>query len=240
MKASAVTRIIIYTLMIVLLLGILLSALGVTALSFLRTNMPSPDTKNQGSVGAELVNNISVDWSAGSITIITADTDEIHIQETGQISEKYVMEYEIDDGTLEIAYADEAVVIGFGSMPEKDLCITVPKNWTCNELELDAAAVGVYIKDVAINEVKCDGAALELDMVLSMCPKEIDIDGAGCEISIDMPSDYGYQVQMQGLGCEFESNVAYTTSAGSYYYGGRDCKVNIDGLGCELTINLSE
>ena len=236
MKTSAITRIILYSVLAIVLLSILINGVADDMLIF--DEYDTEVTQGNADFHASSVSNLSIDWVAGNITVLTADTDRILVEESGKISKEYTMACEIDDDTLEIAYADDAVHFGFGSIPEKDLLITVPKDWVCNELELDVAGVAVNISNVAANSINCDGAGVQLSLDLLSNTQKIDIDGAGCEIRMTMPASAGYLAQMEGLGCDFDSNMNYSRDGDYYTSGNENCKVYVDGAGCSLTIDL--
>ena len=252
MKTNAIVRIVLYSVIALLLLGILVIGLMVDSYTF-KTEAGSYQT-NEASVVAGDVSGISIDWAAGSITIIAADTDQITFRESGEISEKYTMVYSLKNGELSIDYSRSSVSIGFGSIPSKDLTITVPKDWVCRELELDGAALEVNVDgltvqdfdiDGAANEVtftgslgnlECDGASCELKLNCTTNPKKIELDGASVSLELYLPEDCGFLVQMDGLGCSFRSDLDYTGSNGDYMYGDRYCQVYVDGLSCSVTI----
>ena len=257
MKSNAIARIILYSLLILLLVGIL--CVGLFADLFTihggSVTTTASTTGKTVSVNASGVSRIQIDWAAGAITMVTADTDTISFSESGEITEKYTMTHNLKDGTLEIDYAKSSVTVGIGSIPSKDLTITVPQDWVCQELELDGAALEVNIDgltvqefdiDGAANEIRftgsldtleCDGAACELTLNCLEKPRKIDLDGASVEMDLYLPQDCGFLVQMDGLGCSFRSDLDYTGGNGDYSYGDHYCQINADGLSCSITIN---
>lgn len=255
MKSNAIARIVLNAILILLLVAILISALGIELFSI---NSDSYQSANEGSVDAAIVKELSIDWAAGSITILANDTDKITFSEAGDFNSKYDMVYSIEGGKLSIEYAKDSVTVGFGAIPKKDLTITVPRSWQCEELELDAAAVELSIEglsvgnlelDCAAGEVRfngsvdtidCDGAAMELSITCANKPSKINIDGAACELAVKLPAGCGYAAHITSLGGEFNSNVAFTKNDSSYKYGDESCKLFIDGLGSEVNIQIAE
>lgn len=253
-KRNAIIRIVLYSLLVILLCGILISAFAINLFTVDHGNYT---VSSNGSADAANVRELSINWAAGTITIATGDTDKILLSETGEFSDEYRMAFEVEDNKLNIDYSHNKIKLGLGSVPAKDLTITVPQDWYCNELELDAAAVEIKIDGLSVGKleldcaageisfngivdnVDCDGAAMELELTCLNTPDKIDIDGATCALILNLPNDSGYSVSMDGLGCDFHSNVAFTGSDGNYRYGNEDCKVNIDGLGSEITINIA-
>lgn len=254
MRSNAIARIVLYSLLILLLLGILVTFLCFDLLS-LNTDSGKVVAGEGVSLDAAEVSWLELDWAAGSITILTADTDQITFSESGEIAGKYSMVYRLEDGVLSIDYAKGSVTFGFGNIPRKDLTITVPRDWVCKGLELDGAALEVAIDGLtvidfeidgaaneisftgAFQELSCDGAACELTVNCLEKPGSIYLDGASIELNLYLPDECGFLVQMSGPGCSFRSDLAYTGGNGDYLYGDRRCKIYADGLSCAVTVN---
>lgn len=254
MKSNAIVRIIIYAVVIILLVSLLAMCLGADAFMFRTSSGSDEHRQHMSDVSADAVSKLEIDWAAGSITVKAADTDTITITESGNFSDKYAMSYDVEGSTLSIDYAKTNYTIGMNSLPSKDLMITVPQDWYCEALEIDGAALDVEITDVsvnaieldgasmefsfngALNQLDCDGASCELDVTSSVNLSRIDISGASCKLNLTIPTESGFQVQMEGLGCKFESDVDYTLSYGAYLHGDGHCRINVDGLSCSVSI----
>lgn len=253
MKTSAIIRIVLYTLVIIMLLGILLAGLGIETFMF-HTNSGGEMNTGSGSVDADGITSLNIDWAAGSITIQTGNVQQITFTESGQFEDRYAMVYEEKNGTLSLQYAKPPVSIGLNSTPSKDLIITVPKDWNCEELNLDGAALEINISGISVEELSingaafeisfngaldrlsCDGAACQMEIVCTNRPQEIDLDGAACSLELTIPEDCGFLVQMDGLSCDFDADVEYASSKDSYAFGDKHCQIDVDGLSCEITI----
>lgn len=255
MKTNAILRIVIYSLVILLLLGLLLMGMGAGMFTF---NIQLDYRTGGSSVDAAGIRQLEIDWASGSILMQTADTDQITFTESGSFNDDQAMIYEVKNGTLSLKYSKPAIQIGFVSMPSKDLVITVPQDWSCRELELDGAAldleiIGLTIGSLdidgasntihfngAVETVDIDGASCEITMVCADRPQSIDMDGASCQLELTLPADCGFQVQMDGLSCDFNSELNYTSDNGDYMYGDRYCKIDADGMSCEVSIRTGE
>ena len=255
MKANAITRIVIYSVVILLLVGVLVVCLCADSFFAITNSGSDTITDHTATVPASEVESLSIEWAAGTITIKTADTPNITVTESGNYSEKYTMVCTQRGTDLEIQYAKSSLTVGIGSVPAKDLVITVPENWNVNEIELDGAALEVHVSGIAVanlnldgaameltfngqlNELDVDGAACELNMVCVNKPAAMEIDGASCELDLTLPSDCGYLVQTDGLGCSFDADTEYTLQGDrDYVYGDRHCKINVDGLACQIKL----
>ena len=135
------------------------------------------------------------------------------------------------------------------------LVITVPENWDCRALAIDGAALEISIEGLSIRELEldgaaakvringavevldCDGAACEITWNCTERPGEIELDGASCRLELALPEDCGFRMEMDGLSCELDTDLAYTREDGNYVCGDRHCKINVDGMACEVKIS---
>ena len=172
MKTNAIIRIILFSLAILILSGILFTALAVDSFMFDFSSKQSTDgalpmagdgSTNTCAADPSQVTNIQIEWAAGSIDICRDMTaSSIIISETDPGNEKYSMVCETVGDTLKIQYSEApAAFSGFGINRNfsKDLVIHVPKNWTCDSLEIDAASAALNITDLTIGTVDFDSAS---------------------------------------------------------------------------------
>lgn len=252
MKTNAIIRIVLYSILALVLTGILLVALGINGFTF--QTQSGSTVQGEAVIDTANIKDLDIDWAGGSITIQAADTDSITISESGNFDEKYAMVYQVKGKTLSIDYSKTST-ISIGSSPSKDLTITVPSDWVCGAIDIDGADMDIQIKGFEVNEIDldgadlelsfegilsnldCDGAACALDITCWNAPDEINIDGADCEIELTLPESCGFRAEMEGLGCTFSSDAATQNRDGCYVYGNEHCQIAADGLDCELRIS---
>lgn len=197
---------------------------------------------------------LDIEWAAGSVKIETADTTQITVKETRDSNNPHALVTEFDGDTLKIRYA-ESLSVNLGALSSKDLTITVPKDWVCQDLEIDGAALNISISGLntrsmelkgaaakltytgIISELECDGAASQINLNCTEAPKYIDINGAACKLTMTLPKGSGFAVETDGVALDFESNCTTSFNDGTYTYGDGSCKVKIAGLGCSVTVN---
>lgn len=254
MKVSAIIRIIAFSLLFLILLGILLGGL---CIGYFLSHTPSGETTTvQRELDAAEFSNLEIDWAAGSVKIMTGDSDTILIKETRDVNNPYTMSTEFDETTLKISYGSRD---GFSlsGMSGKDLVIVVPSHWACYNLEIDGAALDIEISNIFVDSLKLDGAALDLsftgtlwsleadgaavslDVNCSNTPNRIDVDGVGCQLALTLPAYAGFRAKLDGLGVSFRSDFDYTSSGGAYCFGNENCKINVEGLGCQVRVDPS-
>lgn len=194
MKASAIIRIIVFSVAIILLSYILLGTFSMNyyfengRLNSYEMAAPAP-TAAAGQVHQQdistQVQNIEIDWVAGSISIHKSDSlSSIRVSERTSPGSEYTMVVKQSGQTLKIEFSEDHEklhLFGNNVSVSKDLVIRVPKNWNCNNLEIDAAATDVNIQDLTIRELDFDGASGNL--ILDNCNiEDLDIDTASGDV----------------------------------------------------------
>lgn len=196
MKTNAIIRIVLFSLGILILTGILITALGIRFFtvdtSLITTEeyplpVVSDGYSSSGSVHADAIRNLDVEWVSGTITISPQeDIYEIIAMENNG-NEKYQMVYAVTGDTLKIQFCEDSIKfpsIGVNSTISKDLHIAVPADWNCNELSIDAAASNVTVNTLTINEVDFDGAS-GLMSFLDCDVRDLDIDTASGDVEFN-------------------------------------------------------
>ena len=170
MKTNAIIRIVLFSLALLILGSILLCVVSYELFAFdshtvtVRNESTVTDAVQANFVGkASDIQHLEIEWAAGSITILPdSDSDRIYVSETQVSKEKYAMHITQSGNKLKIEFNDEdGFYIGFGSneFDAKDLVISVPADWICHSLEIDAAAADVKISGLTVREVDFDGAS---------------------------------------------------------------------------------
>lgn len=259
MKGNAITRIVLYSILVLVLVAVLFVGLLADGFMFNLGGDDGTVVDHEVSLDADSIRKLEIDWASGAVTINVVDTDHITFRETAPENSKYKMSYDVSDDTLELNYGTGGISIGFGnfSMPNKDLVITVPRDWLCEQLEIDGASLTIGIRHLTVEKIDLDGASNVLEFLGSVkqmdidgasnnirltCeshPTLIDIDGASCELELILPKNCGFAVSMEGLSCDFNSDLDYTTKNGQHIYGNGHTNVNVDGISCDVTISES-
>lgn len=244
MKRNAIGRIIVYAVLALVLTGILVSGIQ-------DGKANSITLEGDAKVDVKGIKNLQINWAAGSVEVRPGEGDYITISETGPAT-KHRASYSIDDGTLSITYGRAHSMIG--NALEKHLVITVPKDWHCEELDLNCAALDIQLVNLDVSELQLNGAGCELRFLGSVEDvsingasttvdlesydrvSSIDINGADCKLDLTLPSGCGFQVEMNGLGGNFHSTLPGISQNDSYAYGDQFCKIEINGVGCDIHI----
>ncbi len=187
MKSGAITRIIIFSITILLLGGVLIA--GLAANGFVRNRAAEiADNGAQEHIGSiyrasSAVTDIEIEWASGNITIIPGDVDQILVEDPCA-TEKCKMVVQERSDSLHIQYCEDSTgFIGFGVSisVNKDLYITVPRQWSGEEISIKAASANVSIQDLNLQELEFDGASGEC--TLENCSiGDLDIDTASGDV----------------------------------------------------------
>jgi len=199
MKTNAIVRIIIWSFVLILLLGILGSFLFIRYVadpfvisnSAVKSQVTIPLDPAEGASTAPVqsfpssdISRLEIEWVAGDITILAKDgIDQISVQEEAVSDSRYIMEWRQSGSTLKIKFFEETQLrIGTSVDISKDLVIEVPADWICEELELDVAAANLELHDLTIHKVDFDGASGTCDIV-NCNVNDLDMDAASGDVT---------------------------------------------------------
>lgn len=195
MKTNAIIRIIIWSIVITVLLGLLTTVLAGRSLSRTQETaetysieapmniLPSEETI---TFSPDEITELEIEWVSGSILIQPADVEMITVSESDVADAKDAMLYKQKGKKLTILFSEEGSFSGLGitinTDIRKDLTIFVPRDWECGSLEIDAASATVEINDLTIREVEFDGASGACE--LENCTVDtIDMDTASGDVN---------------------------------------------------------
>lgn len=241
MKTNAIVRIVLFSIAFLILLSIL--ALGLLfgiyssntdswissideELSVHIGSISDGTVSQAGAVDASQVSSIEIDWVAGSITIQHGDVNEITFSESEVSKDKYKMVWKQEGSKLSIQFSKDSsgwTGIHIGSDLSKDLVITVPQDWNCDELDIDAASANVTITDLTVNELDFAGASGKC--VFNSCDvNKLDVETVSGDIKFDGTLDI--------LNCEAVSANCYLelTNVPS--------RIDLEGVSGDLDITL--
>jgi predicted membrane protein len=161
MKTNVIIRIVLFSLAIVILSGILAAGLLAGQLSFSIPSFTKDSEKtvsDSGSVSASEVQNLDIDWVAGSVIIQPGDVDTITFTEKSTPGTDKMV-WKQTGNTLFIEHSKTKVYIGFSIDQSKDLLITVPRDWVCGKMSIDTASANIQVSDLQIQNADFDSAS---------------------------------------------------------------------------------
>ena len=163
MKRNAIFRMILFGFLTVVLVGILIS--GIALKQYQVTGVVVRESADVLAVGgysspAKEVDRLKIARAAGKIVIVPTDRDDITVTEELLGGDK-TMVLKKDGSTLYVEYCEDNISLSFGSNNnlKKNLYISVPQDWNCKELEIDAASDTVQVENLTIEEVESSTAS---------------------------------------------------------------------------------
>lgn len=154
MKTNAIVRIILFSLAITVLLATLSVALLADGL-FVNGSTGMIETE-VGEVDPAQVKRIEIQWVSGSIAIQQWDGDQIMFSDGAGVAQADKMVWSLSGDTLQIQFCKPRL---FGSTPAKNLMVNVPKDWICEELEIDSVSARIAITDIPVQELDLDNVS---------------------------------------------------------------------------------
>lgn len=126
-------------------------------------------TVGDGSVHAERVTAIDLDWIDGSVTVVPCDDMFISLSERAEadLSEAAELRWKVDaDGTLSVKHRKSQWFFGLGTNTEKELILRIPRKLFdgMQSISIEAESASVTVKDVFAKtvEVELDSGTLTL------------------------------------------------------------------------------
>lgn len=208
MKSSAVVRIVIWSLVALILTGVLVAGVvlkGVWggsddfSIGFTGTVYSGEYDIGGGSV-TEPINAVEVHWVSGKIDIAVYDGEATVISENEIEDEDYKLRYRVENGKLTVHSEKSGFSFGVIKKPKKELTIKIPRTYAegLKELKINSVSAEIDIKGIAVLETaeidtvsgrvtaeNLTAASLECDTVSG------DIKAAGAIERFDLDSTSG-------------------------------------------------
>lgn len=177
MKNNAVIRIVLFSVIAVLLIGLLICGILFSRVPFRYFHnhtdsyvhdwdedrdwdddwdeqIVGGSVSSTGSVASTQVSELEIQWVAGSITIVPGDTEQIEFSETPDA--KHPMVWKQVGNKLVLRFCEHRNHVNFDFQfndYSKDLVVTVPRSWAPREVQIDSVSANVDVSDLTVTEV---------------------------------------------------------------------------------------
>ena len=162
MKTSAVIRIVIWSLVALILTGVLVAGivlkgfwggLGDFSIGF-TGNVYSGDYIIGGGSVTEPINAVEVDWISGKVDISVYDGDTTEISENEISDEDYKLRYRVENGRLTVHSEKSGFSFGIIKRPKKELTIKIPRTYAENlkTLKINSTSADININGLTVSE----------------------------------------------------------------------------------------
>ena len=156
---KAVVKIVIFVVLISILSLCLFGSYLASYLSFNDEHYIQIDgnTESMGSASSKQVKDISIQWVSGSITIQPGDVQDIQFYEDTSVKQEDKMVWKHEGDRLTIQFCKPTAntsLFGITDIPSKNLVVTVPRDWNCDELEIDSVSAEILIDNLSVREAE--------------------------------------------------------------------------------------
>lgn len=237
MKANAITRIVIYCLMIAILLGVLIVGLTweeipVSLGGSISGILPAGQAADENQFSAAGIRQIIVLWVSGRVDVQGIDTEDICYQ-TNRGDNAPQTVYTLNGDCLTIAFTAQALD---SKVKSKDLTVTLPRCWEGIQLRIETISADVSVTQLGrVGQLKTDtvSGALRISAVstekltANTVSGEMEIAGAFHTIDLDGVS----------AGCTIDASALCPDSVTMDTVSGNLSLFLPDGYGFDLTMD---
>lgn len=176
MKHSAIIRIIIYSVTILLLGCVLVWGIqnhnGKNYLDI--SNLfggQSLDYDEEGFVigGGEVdsqdVTDVKINWTAGQVNVIAYEGDQIEMEETSDtdLEQDYEMRYQLENGILRIQFAKSKVSFtGLFKSLNKELTLRIPEDFMLENIDIETTSADVLLQELSAKSMSVNTVSGEI------------------------------------------------------------------------------
>lgn len=231
-NGGSVARIVIWSVVLVILVGVFVGALfmdgqwSVSGISVGRYHYDDDGYSVGSGSTREMVTSLSADWPAGEISIVPSDTDEVVITEEFDGNDNLRVRWRVKNGVLEIKFRSP-VNFGNTSAPSKKLTIAIPEEMlsAMRNVDLELVSADLSIVGMSANEVDI--------MVVS---GKVDVQ-CGIIDSLDVETVDG---NVKVSGSVREADFEGVSANLDLHLDDRAAEVNLDTVSGDLTVYLPE
>ncbi|MCQ4894368.1 DUF4097 family beta strand repeat-containing protein [Anaerotruncus sp. DFI.9.16] len=262
MKTSAVIRIILWSMVVVLLTCILAVGLsggellgrplpfGFSGVGFSGSGFSYPDagryTAGGGSFPADQVDSIEINWVSGGVTVRSYEGSELAFDETirGQADDSMRMRHYLKDRTLVIQFcAPRQSVFRSANSPVKTLEILVPESLAArmDEAEISVASASIQVSGITADKLEIDSVSGSTDITDTSCRSfELDtvsgsVRSSGLTAGSAETDSVSGPVQLEGS----FGRIQYDTISGSFRVGSAICPERIEGSSVSGSVHIT-
>lgn len=233
MKTNAIVRIVCYSLVALLLTGVLVIGIGAEdwGLVFHLGGSSGEPISSEITVEASKIRNIEIEWVAGdvSITVAADGGEEIRFHESGAKVDDDRAVWEIQGETLVIRFRNGNIRIG-SSMPSKDLTITVPASWVCENLDVESVSGNVEVR-CAVNNLDCESVSGNCTVYPLNVPKSLNLESVSGSLILGFPEDMGFTVDLDTVSGRIRSDFGTAMKQGD-----GSCQIDVETVSGDIEI----
>lgn len=215
-----------------------------------------------GSVPADGVREIRIDWVAGAVDVRTGDGEEIVIAETadGALRADEQLRFTVEDGVLHVVYCRP----GLHTMRQggKTLSVTVPAalsgaldalavHTVSAAARVDGLSGGALTWDTVSGQLSQTGGrfarveAQSVSGVVSLAPaalpEEVSCAAVSGNLALTLPGgDAGFALELQSVSGGLDCAVPVTVQGKRYVYGDGACRIDCNMVSGGVEVRLPD
>jgi len=185
-----------------------------------------------GSVEADTLDSLSIDWIDGSVDVLLYDGTTIEIAEEGSdsLEEKKRVHYYYNKGKLDIQYQKSGNILQFGKTGyNKKLTVRIPRALAENIQSFDGNFVStavdleqITVKDVnidivsgdvslsgAFDDLEINSVSGNLEVFSSVTPKNAECDTVSGDVELYIPSTSEFRAEFDSVSGDIDCELSY-------------------------------
>lgn len=142
------------------------------------------------SFDAAEVTKLDLSWYAGAVEIQTGTGERITLTESAKqaLDSDEKMCWKLEKGRLSVAASRQTKHAGIWNPPEKTLVVTLPTDWTADELDCDLMSASLLLDQIGAKELNVDSASG--DMALrDVDARRVSVDTASGDVALHLLSE---------------------------------------------------
>lgn len=219
-KTSAWIRLIAFSIVALILTGILLIGCFGDGLHFdsdfsfgffTGSHYSNADayTVGSGSVAADTLTDMEINWTSGEVTIVPSDGKEIEISEnsSGKLKDKDKLRYLYQNGKLTVQYRKSAFFL-FSSHPDKKLEVKIPRSLITqlSNVIIDSVSADVTLSELTTKTLDIETVSGVIKSTGITASQKADIETVSGDVNMD-GSFGGIDSETVSGNCEYTSKT---------------------------------
>lgn len=199
-----------------------------------------------GSV-VESIENISLEWVNGDVSIVYYDSASVEISETksGVTSDDLLLRYRIKEGALDIRYAKNGRWNIFNV--EKDLTVKIPAGTELKSVTIDCVSANVSLDGLTVNELAVQTVSGRIESAATIRAERCTLNSVSANVTLSLRASEVFLESVSGnttllLPAGVNATVSFETVTGVLRSGKNEpensflCSISADTVSGNLTL----
>lgn len=181
-------------------------------------------TVGDGSVHAERVTAIDLDWIDGKVLIVPCDDMFISLSESAEeeLPETAQLRWRVDaDGTLSVKHRKSQWFFGLGTNNEKELILRIPRKFFdgMQRMSIETESASVTLKDVFASTVEIKSENGNIHLEFNECPHSSNVKTENGKVTVLLSRNADVALTWQTEKGQLSYDLPITAENGRYVLG---------------------